>query len=137
MLGHYHGHLAEIYKEPVGRLLFFISSSFTASSSLQHKPKHQFSAQSSNSNNLKMFTKTFLATAVAGLAAAAPVARQTVQEFAMIATHSASAVHLQSINANGGKFWVGASKPTASFCPLDASQCPGLFPSLSPSSISY
>jgi hypothetical protein len=71
-----------------------------------------------------MFTKTFLTTAaLAGLAAAAPTARQTTTEFGLIALHSTSIVHFSSLNANGGKFWLG--KPTASFCPDGISPCPG------------
>lgn len=73
-----------------------------------------------------MLTKTLLTTAALSglaLAAPAPVApRQSVSQFGMIATHSTSAVHLQSVNANGGKFWVG--KPTATYCPIAADECP-------------
>ncbi|KAI4113551.1 MAG: hypothetical protein LQ345_005495 [Seirophora villosa] len=43
--------------------------------------------------------------------------------FGIIAARSASPVHLRSVNANGGAFWIG--KETASYCPLtDQSQCP-------------
>ncbi|RDW64913.1 hypothetical protein BP6252_10564 [Coleophoma cylindrospora] len=73
-----------------------------------------------------MFCKTLLASALAGLAVAAPAPiaqRQEASSFSAIAVHSTSAVHLQSINANGGKFWVGAEKPTSTYCPLSTG-CP-------------
>lgn len=38
--------------------------------------------------------------------------------FTLIAAHSASPVHLQSINANGGFLWIG--KDTTTFCPQGA-----------------
>ena len=49
---------------------------------------------------------------------------ETYIDFGLIAIHSASPIHLSSINASGSKFWIG--KDTATFCPviegLDCSQ---------------
>ncbi|KAL3428177.1 IgE-binding protein [Phlyctema vagabunda] len=71
-----------------------------------------------------MLSKTVLVSALAGLAAAAPApaARQSSGSFSAIATRSGSPIHLSSIHANGGKFWIG--KETASYCPVDPSSCP-------------
>lgn len=44
-------------------------------------------------------------------------------KFGAIAARSASPIHLQSINANGGAFWIG--KNTTTYCPLaNQTDCP-------------
>ncbi|KAK6334592.1 hypothetical protein TWF718_010049 [Orbilia javanica] len=43
--------------------------------------------------------------------------------FGFLALRSASPIHFQSLNANGGKIWIG--KKTSSYCPLpDKKACP-------------
>jgi hypothetical protein len=47
------------------------------------------------------------------------------QPFTLFAAHSASPIHLQSINANNLNFWIG--KPTSSICltkTITIVQCP-------------
>lgn len=46
---------------------------------------------------------------------AIPITRATSDTFGGIAIHSASPIHLSSINAAGNYFWIG--KPTSSYCP--------------------
>ncbi|KZF19262.1 hypothetical protein L228DRAFT_241922 [Xylona heveae TC161] len=46
----------------------------------------------------------------------------TPNYFGIISARSASPVHLQEVNAAGGRFWIG--RETASYCPLPAAQCP-------------
>ena len=49
---------------------------------------------------------------------------EKINTFGIIALHSTSPIHLQSVNAAGTKFWIG--KDTATYCPdidgLDCSQ---------------
>lgn len=78
------------------------------------------------------FSNSFLIAALPFLAASAPApasyspASNTPQNsgpVGLIATRSASPIHLQSVNASGQAFWIG--KPTSSYCPLvPASSCP-------------
>ena len=69
------------------------------------------------------FSASFLAAALPLLAAAAPAPVASSGPIGLIATHSASPVHLQSVNAAGQNFWIG--KDTSSYCPLTpASSCP-------------
>ncbi|KAF3158515.1 hypothetical protein TWF225_009922 [Orbilia oligospora] len=42
--------------------------------------------------------------------------------FGFLALRSASPIHYQSLNASGGKIWLG--KKTSTYCPLPAKQCP-------------
>lgn len=75
------------------------------------------------------FSVSFLTVALPLLAAAAPAPAASSAPVAssgpigLLATHSASPIHLSSINAAGQNFWIG--KDTSSFCPLTpASSCP-------------
>lgn len=77
------------------------------------------------------FSTSFLIAALPFLAAAAPAANNLASytpvtssgPVGLIATRSASPVHLQSINASGQAFWIG--KETASFCPAEiVKPCP-------------
>ena len=76
------------------------------------------------------FSASFLVAALPFLAAAAPAAEPHYKNpvkpsgpVVLLSTHSASPIHLQSINASGQAFWIG--KPTSSYCPLvPASSCP-------------
>ncbi|MCJ1269421.1 hypothetical protein MMC22_009313 [Lobaria immixta] len=75
------------------------------------------------------FSASFLAAALPLLAAAAPAPAASSAPVAnsgpigLIATHSASPIHLSSVNAAGQNFWIG--KDTSSYCPLTpASSCP-------------
>ncbi|KAF2101999.1 hypothetical protein NA57DRAFT_53937 [Rhizodiscina lignyota] len=65
--------------------------------------------------------KTTLAiSAILGLFSFSPV---QANYFSVISVRSASLIHLQSINANGGSFWIG--KTTTSYCPqAEVSDCP-------------
>lgn len=60
------------------------------------------------------------AAAITGMATAA-AAQST---FGLIASHSTSPIHLQTVNANGQAFWVG--KDTATYCPpnIEGINCP-------------
>jgi len=60
-----------------------------------------------------------ITTFTAALALPALAFAQSDVPFAVIAARSASPIHLQSVNANGLKFWIG--KPTSSFCPDEPS----------------
>lgn len=56
------------------------------------------------------------ALALAPLAAAVPhVARDANTPFGVIALHSGSPIHFLSLNAAGGKFWLGGK--TKTYCP--------------------
>lgn len=75
------------------------------------------------------FSASFLAAALPLLAAAAPAPAASAAPVAssgpigLIATHSASPIHLSSVNAAGQNFYIG--KDTSSYCPLTpASSCP-------------
>ncbi|OCL02783.1 hypothetical protein AOQ84DRAFT_348623 [Glonium stellatum] len=63
--------------------------------------------------------------AISALAALLPaVFAQSTTPFSAIAARSASPIHLQSINAAGGKFWV-AGRATDSYCPeAEIANCP-------------
>lgn len=61
------------------------------------------------------FSPSSLAAALPLLAAAAPAPVQSSGPIGLVATHSTSPIHLQSVNANGQNFWIG--KDTASYCP--------------------
>ena len=66
---------------------------------------------------------SFLAAALPLLAAAAPAPVASSGPIGLLATHSASPIHLQIVNAAGQNFWIG--KDTSSYCPLTpASSCP-------------
>jgi hypothetical protein len=70
-----------------------------------------------------MYTKAFLATALACVAAAVPVTqRAETSTFTLLSIHSGSDVQNQDINANGQRFWIG--KPTSTYCPEAAGSCP-------------
>ncbi|KAK6354472.1 hypothetical protein TWF730_008872 [Orbilia blumenaviensis] len=71
------------------------------------------------------------ATAILSLLAAASAAPLNELEaraipkntaFGFLALRSASPIHFQSLNANGGKIWIG--KTTSTYCPRPAAQCP-------------
>lgn len=77
------------------------------------------------------FSTSFILAALPFLAAAAPAASEykvsplpvSSGPVGLIATHSASPIHLSSINASGQAFWIG--KDTSTFCPLTPkSSCP-------------
>lgn len=101
--------------------LCIISKSFQIKTPRKHLSYHQFNMQ---------FSKSFILAALPFLAAAAPAPDYKVSPLpqssgpvGLIATHSASPIHLQSINASGQAFWIG--KETSSYCPLtDQSLCP-------------
>ena len=61
---------------------------------------------------------------VSSTAIPAKKSSNTIIDFGLIALHSASPIHLSSINASGNKFWIG--KDTTTYCPaineLDCSQ---------------
>ncbi|MCJ1468044.1 hypothetical protein MMC07_006670 [Pseudocyphellaria aurata] len=69
------------------------------------------------------FSASFLAAALPLLAAGAPASVPSSGPIGLIATHSASPIHLSSVNAAGQNFWIG--KETSTYCPLTpASSCP-------------
>ena len=49
------------------------------------------------------------------VASMAILPRDTIKNFGLIAIHSASPIHLSSVNAAGNKFWIG--KDTQTYCP--------------------
>ena len=60
---------------------------------------------------------------VSGRALLPRQANETTSKFGIIAIHSASPIHLSSVNAAEGKFWIG--KDTATYCPaIDGLVCP-------------
>lgn len=69
-----------------------------------------------------MYTKTLIAATLAGLAVAAPVARDAVDTVGLIALRSTTAIHLSTVSENGLKFWI--HKDTATYCPPQAEPCP-------------
>jgi hypothetical protein len=73
-----------------------------------------------SSKHFNMKASFVTVAALAGLVSSA-----SAQFFSVIAAHSGSPIHLQSLNANGLALWIG--KPTASFCPkktVGAKNCP-------------
>lgn len=67
-----------------------------------------------------------LAFAASAMAAALPQAGTTTPlRFGGLALHSASAIHLSPIVANGLKFWTGGLKNTTTYCPEGAVDCDG------------
>ena len=74
-----------------------------------------------------MHSSLVLASLLPLLASANPVPLQSRQTtptpFGLIAARSTTPIHLQSVNANGQRFWIG--KETATFCPSDVvPDCP-------------
>jgi len=62
-----------------------------------------------------MFSKAFVATLLAGTAAATPIAERSTGAFGLVALKTGSDLQFASIVANGGQLWIG--KETASYCP--------------------
>ncbi|KAF5870629.1 uncharacterized protein Bfra_009176 [Botrytis fragariae] len=64
-----------------------------------------------------MFSKTFIATLLAGSAAATPIisARADSNAFGLISIRSGTDLQNQAITASGGRLWIG--KDTSSYCP--------------------
>ncbi|MCJ1269128.1 hypothetical protein MMC22_009017 [Lobaria immixta] len=62
------------------------------------------------------FSASFLAAALPLLAASAPAPAASSGPIGLIAIHSASPIHLSSVNAAGQNFYIG--KDTSSYCPL-------------------
>lgn len=73
---------------------------------------------------MKVPTTTICLAGLTGLGIASPLSprQATRARFSIIAAHSGSPVHLQSVNANGQAFWIG--KATATYCPPQVSSCP-------------
>lgn len=73
---------------------------------------------------MKVPTATICLAGLTGLGVASPLSprQETRARFSIIAAHSASPVHLQSVVANGQGFWIG--KETATYCPPQVSPCP-------------
>lgn len=73
---------------------------------------------------MKVPTTTICLAGLTGLGIASPLSprQETRARFSIIAAHSGSPVHLQSVNANGQAFWIG--KATATYCPPQVSSCP-------------
>ncbi|KAM3077529.1 hypothetical protein ACMFMG_006867 [Clarireedia jacksonii] len=72
-----------------------------------------------------MFSKAVIATLLASTAAATPIAaRDASNAFGLIAIRSGSDLQYKTINANGGRLWIG--KETASYCPEEqvGAACP-------------
>ncbi|EPS37565.1 hypothetical protein H072_8746 [Dactylellina haptotyla CBS 200.50] len=65
-----------------------------------------------------------LLSAVSAAPAAEVEARGTIPNsaFGFLALRSASPIHFSSLNANGGKIWLG--KPTSTYCPVAKNLCP-------------
>ncbi|KAF7945582.1 hypothetical protein EAE96_010349 [Botrytis aclada] len=70
-----------------------------------------------------MFSKAFIATLLAGSAAATPIvsARAASNAFGLISIRSGTDLQNQAITASGGRLWIG--KETSSYCPLETG-CP-------------
>lgn len=70
--------------------------------------------------------------AIAAVASASPVQRDTPGTFTMLSIHSGNQfVHLEPIHANGNLFWIG--RPTTSLCP-PSPKSPAHHPPTTPSS---
>ncbi|KAF3928838.1 hypothetical protein AA313_de0210250 [Arthrobotrys entomopaga] len=73
-----------------------------------------------------IFAKASALLSVLAVTSAAPTgdieARGSPQAYSFLAIRSASPIHFQSLNANGGNIWLG--KSTATYCPVPPSQCP-------------
>lgn len=69
-----------------------------------------------------MYSALVLASLLPFLASAKPIIpRQTTPSpFGLVAARSTSPIHLQTVNANGQRFWIG--KDAATYCPI--ADCP-------------
>lgn len=70
-----------------------------------------------------MFTKAIIVSAIASLAAAAPapiaIARDTTNNFGLVASHSGSDIQGSGIVASGNAFYIG--KASSAYCPSEVS----------------
>jgi hypothetical protein len=73
-----------------------------------------------------MFSKAFIATLLAGSAAATPIVARSTGAFGLVALKTGTELQFASIVANGGQLWIG--KKTASYCPESVGDaCPGKY----------
>lgn len=96
----------------------------TSSSILQNSQLTTTIIYQQSTTKMKVPTSTIYLAGFTGLGLASPLSprQETRARFSIIAAHSASPIHLQSVVANGQGFWIG--KETATYCPPEVNSCP-------------